>query len=102
MGFRTKVIGIFSNPCVFNARQQAKAKKKKGYRVRFGHGIVRFKGMKKTRWYVPRLGGCSHMWAEYYDTKQEKWLMCKDTIKNVNGGYPVESYPEYQVHWYGE
>jgi len=95
-----RIIGIFTNPCIFNARQQAKRWKKKGYRVRIGHGI--YKDGKKTRWYIKERGGSAHQWAEYFDPKQQRWLMCKDTIKYVDGGYPIDSYGKYYVDWYGE
>lgn len=100
--WRKKIIGKFSNPCIFNARQQAKRKAKEGYRVRFGHGVYKGWSAKKTRWYDRRLGGARHMWAEYFDPSQDAWVMCKDTIRYVNGGYPVEYYGGYEVHWYGE
>ena len=97
---RNKIIGIFSNPCIFNARQQAKRKKKEGYAVRYGHGVYKYDRL--NSWYDPKLGGARHIWAEYFDPAQERWLMCKDTIKYVDGGYPVESYGGYEVQWYGE
>ena len=67
-----------------NARQKGSYYLSQGYDIRYGHGYY-----KDTR----------HMWCEY--RRDNEWVMAKDTIGYVDGGYPVEDYGGYTVTWYG-
>ena len=77
-------IGSATNPCIFNAIQRGRYRLKQGYDVRYGHGTYQ---------------GEAHMWCEYL--KEDEWLVDRDTVPYVRGGYPVEDYKDYKIDWYG-
>ena len=70
--------------CQQNAIYQGTRYQRKNYEIRYGFG-----------WY----DGKRHAWCEYL--KKGVWVMAKDTIRYVDGGWPVEAYGGYVVSHYG-
>jgi hypothetical protein len=84
--FQYPARGSATNPCVFNSLKEGDRWIKEGQDVRYGHGTFSNK---------------PHQWAERFDPRSRKWLLCHDTTWNCYGNYPVACYPEYKVIWYG-
>lgn len=74
--------GFGLGKCAMNAIRQGQ-RWQKSYPIRYGHGTYKDKG---------------HMWCEYY--RNGEWVMAKDTIRYVSGGWPVEAYGGYKVKYY--